>query len=148
MALPGRVVANPPAEVTIAFTDSFTRPLPDCSPAGCSFHGRDFTSPLIATGSFSASGAISDAGSVTSSFVHAARTAHIERTLSAAHGDVIASAEAVVRSVEDGIVTFSGNWLIKGGTNAYAGLHGEGQLTMLLDLAAGTATETWSGVAH
>jgi hypothetical protein len=148
MALPGPAGATSPAGTTIMFVDSFTRPLPDCTAVGCSFHGPNFTSPLIATGSFSASGVISDTGSVVSSFVHADGTAHVQRTLSGASGQITASFQARVQSFSDGIATFSGHWLISGGTGAYANLHGEGDLTMLLDVAGGTANETWTGVVH
>jgi hypothetical protein len=140
--------ASPPATTAITFVDSFTRPLPDCTAVGCSFHGPNFTSPLIATGSFSVSGAISDIGTVVSSFVHADGTAHVQRTLSGASGQITASFQARVESFSDGIATFSGRWLIRGGTGAYTNLHGEGDLTMLLDVAGGTATETWTGVTH
>ena len=101
------------------------------------------------TGTWSATGAISDSGTLiepTVNFVGNGEL-HIVRNVTGAVGTFTLRIDSKVSGQEpDGATDFSGYWVVLAGTGAYANLHGEGTRTAVA--RNGVVTETLAGVVH
>jgi hypothetical protein len=105
--------------------------------------------PQTIAGTFTVSGAVSDSGTYTERFRFAGQTAHVTKVLVGGAGTIRIDARAVVVPTGPTTIGFAaGNWVVTGGTGAYAGLHAEGSSTGSADLASGAIEITHSGSAH
>jgi len=78
---------------------------------------------------------------------------HVEKGADITVGVVQVPREQDARAVvvPTGVTTIgfaAGNWIVTGGTGAYAGLHAEGSSTGSADLASGAISITHAGTAH
>jgi hypothetical protein len=93
--------------------------------------------PAAATvhGTFSASGAVDDSGSVVDEY-RVIRRGHVveQRTYRGRHGSIMVAAD--VRTSDTRVVT--GTWRIESGTRAYSNLNGKGRITGFLHNIAAT----------
>jgi len=105
--------------------------------------------PQTIAGTFTVTGAVNDSGTYTERFRFAGQTAHVTKLLVGAAGTIRLDARAVV--VPTGVTAIgfaAGNWIVTGGTGAYAGLHAEGSSTGSADLASGSISIIHDGTAH
>ena len=101
------------------------------------------------TGTWSASGGISDSGTLAETSVNFVGNGqlHIVRDVTGSQGTFTLRIDSTVVAVEpNGNVDFTGNWLVIAGTGAYADLHGQGTRSAVAD--HGVVTETLTGSVH
>lgn len=98
----------------------------------------EFTGPNTAAGTWSATGAIADAGSVTETFTVTptapARVAHITRVLTGSRGTLTLRSTVHLVSSSAGIAVYEGPWHVQSATATYAGLTGGGTFIGHLDV--------------
>jgi hypothetical protein len=101
------------------------------------------------TGTWSASGGISDSGTLVEtsvSFVGNGQL-HIVRIVTGSQGTFTLRIDSTAVAVEpNGNVDFTGQWVVIAGTGAYADLHGQGTRSAVAD--HGVVTETLTGSVH
>jgi hypothetical protein len=140
--------ATPPSALTIESTIVLDRTTFHAAP------GRG-TAEAYTSGSFTASGAFGDAGSHVDTLMFTGFNApdsnviHGTSTFTGARGTITAQFQALHSPVSD--PRFEGQWVISGGTGAYAGLHGEGTVTFLVeneDTIFPIVHELWTGSVH
>jgi hypothetical protein len=110
-----------------------------------------FTGPGSTAGTFTISGAVSDAGTYVDSFRLAGETIHVVKTLSGGGGTITLTAQGVVRWTSPTTATFfAGHWQLVSGTGAYADLRGGGYAgaSGLANFATGTVDVVHEGQAH
>jgi hypothetical protein len=103
------------------------------------------------TGTWSASGGISDSGTLVEPSVRGTGQAelHIVRDVTGSLGTFTLRIESKAVAVEpDGSVDFTGLWVIQSGTGAYADLHGVGTRNAVANFNSGVVTETLTGSVH
>ena len=104
------------------------------------------------TGTWSASGGISDSGTLVEPSVKFAGNPgviHIVREVTGSQGTFTLRIDSPVVAVEpNGNLDFTGTWVVIAGTGAYADLHGQGTRTAVGDLTNGVVTETLTGSVH
>lgn len=109
-----------------------------------------------ATGTWSASGAISDSGTL--------RTLHLDESALPAPAFVVThvmyefesplgtfTLEAQIKETltgEPGVLAGEGRWVIRHGTGAYATLHGQGEVVGVVDHKNNIVKRTYGGDAH
>jgi hypothetical protein len=101
-----------------------------------------FTGPSSASGTFVASGLVSDSGTYAETFHFAGSTLHVVKTLSGQAGTITLIGQGVVRWTSPTTATFAaGHWWVSSGTGAYEGLRAGGSPGAVGtgDLLAGTA---------
>jgi hypothetical protein len=102
-------------------------------------------------GTWSASGGISDSGTLVEPSVKFAGNPgvlHIVREVTGSQGTFTLRIDSPVVAVEpNGNVDFTGIWVVIAGTGAYADLHGQGTRTAVAD-TNGVVTETLTGSVH
>ena len=99
------------------------------------------TSETSASGTFTTSGAVLDAGLYTETFRLVGNTIHAVKTLEGANGSLVVAITGVVENPTASTVSFrAGHWRIVSATGDFAGLHGGGSpgSSGLADLTAGT----------
>ena len=103
-----------------------------------------------ATGTWTATGAIADAGTLTEPFLKFVGNGqlHIERVLTGEQGTITLRIQSTLTGVIGDIAKFTGYWVIVSGTGAYADVHGQGLRTATVDLNTAIATETLTGDVH
>jgi hypothetical protein len=105
--------------------------------------------PQTTAGTFTVSGAVTDSGTYSERFRFAGQTAHVTKLLVGSAGTIRLDARAVVVPTGPTTIGFAaGNWVVTGGTGAYAELHAEGSSTGSADLASGAIEITHAGSAH
>lgn len=104
------------------------------------------------TGTWSASGGISDSGTLVEPSVKFAGNPgviHIVREVTGSQGTFTLRIDSQVVAVEpNGNLDFAGQWVVIAGTGVYADLHGQGTRTAVGDLTNGVVTETLTGSVH
>ena len=118
-------------------------------PVTIAMHGV-LTGPDSVAGTFTVSGAFSDAGTYVETYRFAGNTIHGVKTLSGSYGTITLVVQAVVRwTSPTRAELFAGQWRLESGTGAYANVHGEGSpgATGSADLAAGTVDVVHEGLA-
>lgn len=104
------------------------------------------------TGTWSASGGISDSGTLVEPSVNLRGNPgaiHIVREVTGSKGTFTLRIDSPVATVEpNGNLDFTGHWVVISGTGAYADLHGEGTRTAVGDFINGVVTETLTGSVH
>src|SRR5215471_8326074 len=101
------------------------------------------------TGTWSASGGISDSGTLaeTTVFVVGNGQLHIVREVTGSQGTFTLRIDSTAVAVEpDGSIDFTGYWVVIAGTGAYADLHGQGTRSAVY--TNGIVTETLTGSVH
>jgi len=101
------------------------------------------------TGTWSASGGISDSGTLaeTTVFVVGNGQLHIVREVTGSQGTFTLRIDSTAVAVEpDGSIDFTGYWVVIAGTGAYADLHGQGTRSAVA--RNGVVTETLTGSVH
>jgi len=101
------------------------------------------------TGTWSASGGISDSGTLaeTTVFVVGNGQLHIVRDVTGSQGTFTLRIDSTAVAVEpDGSIDFTGYWVVIAGTGAYADLHGQGTRSAVA--RNGVVTETLTGSVH
>jgi len=101
------------------------------------------------TGTWSASGGISDSGTLVEPTVNFVGNGelHIVRDVTGSRGTFTLRIDSKVVAVEpDGSDAFSGHWVVIAGTGAYADLHGQGMRSAVV--TNGVVTETLTGSVH
>jgi hypothetical protein len=102
------------------------------------------------TGTWSASGGISDSGSLAENPVNFVGNGelHIVRAVTGSLGTFTLRIDSKAVSQEpNGNVDFTGHWVVIAGTGAYADLHGLGTRNAVVD-TNGVVTETLTGSIH
>jgi hypothetical protein len=102
------------------------------------------------TGTWSASGGISDSGTLVEPSVNFVGNGqlHIVRDVTGSQGTFTLRIDSTAVAVEpDGSVDFTGYWVVITGTGAYADLHGQGTRSAVAD-TNGVVTETLTGSVH
>jgi hypothetical protein len=100
-------------------------------------------------GTWSASGGISDAGTLVEPTVNFVGNGelHIVRDVTGSQGTFTLRIDSKVVAVEpDGSDVFTGHWVVIAGTGAYADLHGQGTRNAVV--TNGVVTETLTGGVH
>jgi hypothetical protein len=97
------------------------------------------------TGTWTASGAIADSGTLVEPYVNFVGNGqlHIERVFTGTQGTITIRIQSTL--VGD-TLTFTGYWVVVSGTGAYANVHGEG--LRAATLTNGIVTETLTGNVH
>ena len=117
------------------------------TPVPVTIHSTVIVGPF--TGTWSASGGISDSGTLAEtsvSFVGNGQL-HIVRVVTGSQGTFTLRIDSTAVAVEpNGDVDFTGNWVVIAGTGAYADLHGQGTRSAVAD--HGVVTETLTGSVH
>lgn len=101
------------------------------------------------TGTWSASGGISDSGTLVEPSVNFVGNGqlHIVRDVTGSQGTFALRIDSTAVAVEpDGSVDFTGQWVVIAGTGAYADLHGQGTRSAVA--SNGVVTETLTGSVH
>jgi len=101
------------------------------------------------TGTWTASGGISDSGTLAEPSVHVVGNGqlHIVRHVTGALGTFTLRIDSTITGQEpDGATDFTGYWVVIAGTGAYANLHGQG--TRAAVARNGVVTETLTGDVH
>jgi hypothetical protein len=115
------------------------------------------TAPRGGDGTFSASGAVSDEGTVISEAHFSASGSpaflivHATDVFVGERGTFTLKRQVKVTPTDaSGILAGTGSWVVISGTDAYAGLHGQGTITLILDENPQPAqfTFTFTGQAH
>jgi len=117
------------------------------TPVPVTIHSTVIVGPF--TGTWSASGGISDSGTLAETSVNFVGNGqlHIVRDVTGSQGTFTLRIDSTVVAVEpNGNVDFTGNWVVIAGTGAYADLHGQGTRSAVA--AHGVVTETLSGSVH
>ena len=102
------------------------------------------------TGTWSASGGISDSGTLAENPVNFVGNGelHIVRAVTGSLGTFTLRIDSKAVSQEpNGNVDFTGHWVVIAGTGAYADLHGQGTRNAVVD-TSGVVTETLTGSVH
>jgi hypothetical protein len=102
------------------------------------------------TGTWSASGGITDAGTLVEPSVKIVGNGqlHIVRDVTGSQGTFTLRIDSTVVAVEpNGSVDFTGYWVVIAGTGGYADLHGQGTRSAVAD-TNGVVTETLTGSVH
>jgi hypothetical protein len=93
------------------------------------------------TGTWVATGAVSDSGTYREDVRLAGHSIHVTKWLHGGQGDIVLDARAVIDVSEAGIATFRvGSWNFVSGTGAYDDLHGGGQPATTADSFASFVT--------
>ena len=101
------------------------------------------------TGTWSASGGISDSGTLVEPTVNFVGNGelHIVRDVTGSQGTFTLRIDSKVVAVEpDGSDLFTGHWVVIAGTGVYADLHGQGTRSAVV--TNGIVTETLTGGVH
>src|SRR5215469_13168128 len=101
------------------------------------------------TGTWSASGGISDSGTLVDVSDHLVGNGqiHVVRDVTGSQGTFTLRIDGSVTGVQpDGSIDFSDLWVVIAGTGGYAELHGQGPGSAVL--AHGAVTETLTGTVH
>lgn len=110
---------------------------------------QHFTGPDTLAGTFVASGVVADAGAYVETFRLAGRTVQGVKTLTGRDGTITLQSQGVlVLTGETTGEIVHGRWVILAGTGAYAELQGEGDVSVSVDFAQGTAVAMHTGRAH
>jgi len=102
-----------------------------------------------ATGTWSASGGISDSGTLVDVSDHLVGNGqiHVVRDVTGSQGTFTLRIDGSVTGVQpDGSIDFTDHWVVIAGTGGYAELHGQGPGSAVL--AHGVVTETLTGTVH
>jgi len=117
------------------------------TPVPVTIHSTVIVGPF--TGTWSASGGISDSGTLAETSVNFVGNGqlHIVRDVTGSRGTFTLRIDSTAVAVEpNGAVDFTGNWVVIAGTGAYADLHGQGTRSAVAD--HGVVTETLTGSVH
>jgi hypothetical protein len=101
------------------------------------------------TGTWSASGGISDSGTLIEPSVNFVGNGelHIVRDVTGSQGTFTLRIDSKVVAIEpDGSDVFTGHWVVLAGTGAYMDLHGQGTRSAVV--TNGVVTETLTGSVH
>jgi hypothetical protein len=104
-----------------------------------------------ATGTWTATGAVNDAGTLVEPRLHLGGdgTLQITRVNSGSNGTFTLRILTKVSGVEpSGDVDFTGSWVVISGTGQYATMHGHGDRTAVYHPDTNTVTETLTGQVH
>ena len=104
-----------------------------------------------ATGTWTATGAVNDAGTLVEPRLHLGGdgTLQITRVNSGSEGTFTLRILSKVSGVEaNGDVDFTGSWVVISGTGQYATMHGHGDRTAVYHPDTNTVTETLTGQVH
>jgi hypothetical protein len=107
-----------------------------------------FTGPDTAAGTFSATGAVNDSGSVSQQFMFAGRTAHGLKTIEGSEGTITIRFDVRLTPTGPTTAVAEGRFVILSGTGSYANLRGAGSTFIEADFVSGTLIGTYSGRAH
>jgi hypothetical protein len=98
------------------------------------------------TGTWKATGAIADAGTLNESNVNfVAPRLSLKRVFTGARGTITIHIQSTLTSVVGHTGTFTGHWVVVSGTGAYANLHGQGLRAATINNNTGIVTETLTG---
>ncbi|HEX5302274.1 MAG TPA: hypothetical protein VFW50_35295 [Streptosporangiaceae bacterium] len=100
------------------------------------------------TGTWSASGGISDSGTLVQpvDFRVGGHQVHLVRVMTGSKGTITLVADHSLAVGPDGTIEGTGQWAVIAGTGAYADLHGQGTDTGVV--VKGVVTETLTGSVH
>ncbi|MFL5957099.1 MAG: hypothetical protein ACJ756_06585 [Solirubrobacterales bacterium] len=121
--------ATPPQDITITAT----------------FNGAGDLSAGTTTGTFQATGGITDGGALAGDYRFAGlghlktgtpNSIHSDQTLTGANGTISLSIEGLYGPFVNGVTRGAGHWVIVGGTGSYERLHGKGSWTATADFTA------------
>jgi len=130
LALPGQVLATPPAEVVFSFD----------------FY---FTGPDSAAGSFQAEGAITDQGSGYEVFRYTDEgTLQGVKVLEGSQGTIILRFNLEIIPTGPTTARTEVHFVIQSGTEAYENIHGVGTGEAVIDFVAGSLVGVFSGNVH
>jgi hypothetical protein len=130
LALPSQVSATTPEEVVFNFD-------------------LHFTGPDSAAGSFSAAGAINDAGTASEVFRYTDEgTVQGVKTLVGSQGTIAMRFNAEIIFTGPTTARAEAHWTIESGTGAYENIRGVGTGDAVLDFAAGTVGGPFPGTIH
>ena len=104
-----------------------------------------------ATGTWTATGAVNDAGTLVEPRLKIVGNGELQitRVNSGSEGTFSLRILSKVTGVEpNGDVDFTGRWVVISGTGQYATLHGQGTRTAVFHADTGTVTETLTGQVH
>jgi len=107
-----------------------------------------FSGQSSAEGTFKAVGSINDWGATTETFQIAADGKSVQGTkvLTGSEGNMVIHFEGILMPVEGtSKVDVDGTWKVVSGTQAYSGIAGGGQVSTVIDLAAGTLHAEYTG---
>jgi len=112
-----------------------------------------FSSSIVVgpfTGTWSASGAVNDAGTLTEPFVNFVGSGqlHIDRVLTGSSGTITIRIQSTLTRIDGNVATFVGQWVVVSGSGSYANLHAGGERSATLDFTTGIVSETLTGDAH
>ena len=116
------------------------------TPVPVTIHSTVIVGPF--TGTWSASGGISDSGTLAEPSVNFVGNGqlHIVRDVTGSQGTFTLRIDSTAVAEPNGNVDFTGQWVVIAGTGAYADLHGQGTRSAVA--AHGVVTETLSGSVH
>jgi hypothetical protein len=116
------------------------------TPAPVTIHSTVIVGPF--TGTWSASGGISDSGTLAEPTVNFVGNGelHIVRNVTGSQGTFTLRIDSTAFPRPDGSDDFTGQWAVIAGTGAYAHLHGQGTRSAVSD--NGVVTETLTGTIH
>jgi hypothetical protein len=114
-----------------------------------------FTGPDTTSGSFVASGAVQDAGTSTVQDItlvpfgrHDQARLSGEQTFRGAHGAIVTHFNGIASAVSSPHQSGRGQFTVLSGTDAYAGIHGRGTFTIIVDAAGNHLIGTEAGHVH
>ena len=111
------------------------------------------TGPGTIAGTWTATGAVADAGTYTETFRFVGDTVHVEKVLVGSRGTMVVAATATVTWVNACTATFAaGNWTLAGTHGSYTSLQGGGEpaadAASFADVCTGAIHITHEGRAH